>query len=176
VTKQAKFSALPTQRYQAEAYGVTDRTIRNWKHKDPDKYPRWLKLAREWRLAAAAYPKGDFGRLFCASIVLHEICPGHIVEPEQRRLYYETKLSDLIHPAATEAIRPEKREAELYLAAKKLRLAGMDISRRSLAQALGVHPRTLNRRYGKKNVREVCPIRRHRKPLIDSGKANDLAA
>ena len=55
-------------------------------------------------------------------------------------------------------------------------LAGKDVTRKTLADELGVHPRTINRRYGKANVRKLCPIEHHRKPLIDSGKVNDLAA
>jgi hypothetical protein len=178
VTKQAKFSGSPTQRYQAEAYGVTDRTIRNWQRKDArsaNVYPRHLSLAREWRLTREAHPKGKFGRLFRASIVLHGIArnPRDIVDSEKRQLYYETRVADFIHPAAAEAIKPEN---ELHLAAERLRLAGQDVTRQTLAGELGVHPRTLNRRYGAANVRKVCPIRRHRKPLIDSGKRHDLAA
>jgi hypothetical protein len=178
VTKQAKFSGLPTQSYQAEAYGVTDRTIRNWKHKDAGNanlYPRHLSLAREWRQAAAAYPKGKFGHLFRASITLHGIPrdPRDIVEPEKRQLYYDTKVSALIHPAAAEAVKPEN---ALHLAAAKLRLAGRDVTRQTLADELGVHPRTLNRRYGKANVRRICPITRRRRPRIDSRKADDLVA
>ena len=173
MTKRGKFSALPNQKTLAEAYGVTARTIRNWKRKNPDfgKYPTWLGLAREWRQAAAAYPKGKFGRLFRASIVLHKICPGHIVEKKQRELYYETKLADFIHPDAA------KRDNKLYVAAEKLRLAGKEITRQTLARELCVHPRTVNRRYGIETMRKLCPIIRRRKPLIESkGKPYNLAA
>ena len=194
MTKRAKFSASPTQRYQAEAYGVTERTIRNWNRKNgPNEYPRYLEFAREWRQAVAAYPKGQFARLFSASIVLHKIrhrelpnrkvvVPGDIIEPEQRKLWYETKLSDFIHPEASKWAQPEKgaknwkhSKKTLYLAVKKLRLAGKDVTRRALADQLGVaHVRTLNRRYGTKTMREVCPITRRRKPKIDSGKLTIL--
>jgi hypothetical protein len=178
VTKQAKFSGSSTQRFQAEAYGVTDRTIRNWQRKDAGSanvYPRHLSLARECRLAREAHPKGKFGRLFRASMVLHGIArnPRDIVDTEKRQMYYETKVADFIHPAAAEAIKPGN---ELHLAAARLGLAGRDVTRRTLADELGVHPRTLNRRYGKNNVREVCQIRRRRKPLIDSDKGRNLAA
>jgi hypothetical protein len=179
VTKRLQSSALPTQRWLAEAYGVTDRTIRNWRRKDPDDYHhqagRWLGLAREWRVAAAFYPDGQFGRLFRASLVLHGICPGHITDAAKSQLYYKTKLSEFIHPTAVVAIRPEN---ALQLAAAKLRLAGKDVTRQALAKELGVSLRTLYRApNGAEKLRALCGISRHRKPMIESrSKPYNLAA
>ncbi len=76
-------------------------------------------------------------------MVLHGI-PGKLrdtIEPGKRQLYYGTRIADLIHPAAAEAIKPEN---TLHLAAARLRLAGIDVTRQTLARELGVHARTLN--------------------------------
>jgi hypothetical protein len=189
VTKMAKIAALPTQRTMAEAFGVNVRTIRDWKRRaamgeqwfpfDKTGYwpfvpyhpERWLLVAKAKKLHEQLI-KDRFRELVEASVILHGICPGHVTDPAKQRLL-EINVGKFIHPEAAKAIRPEN---ALHLAVAKLQLAGKDVTRQTLAETFGCSVRTLQRRYDPRKLREVCPIKRRRKPKIDSAKTNDLAA
>jgi hypothetical protein len=157
------------------AYGITTRTIRNWKKKAGKNYrpDRWLLLAEGKKLHKQLI-KARYWDKFCASIVLHGICPEHITDPEKERLWRTATPREFLHPAAHAAIRPEN---ALDLVAAKLGLAGNDVNWQTVARELGVSVRTLYRHHGAEKVRAVCGISRHRKPMIESrGKLCDLTA
>src|SRR5262249_33999282 len=172
------------------AYGVTTRTIRNGNRKagkavrsfwfgdnnapDFSTSPDRLLLLAQGKKLHEQLIKARWWDKFCASIVLHGIDPDHITDPGKQRLWETATPSQFLHPAAAAAIQPEN---ALQLAAAKLRLAGVDVTRQTLARELGVSVRTLYRPpHGAEKLRAICGITRKRKPKIDSGEANDLAA
>ena len=193
MTKKIKISALPTQRTLAEAFNVDVRTIRNWKRLAamgkqwfpfdkagywpfaPYHPERWLLIAKAKKLHEQLI-KDRFTDLVEASTALHGISPDDYVTSAAKRWLLQVNVGEFIHPAAAEAIRPEN---ALHLAATKLRLAGKDVTRQTLAETFGCSIRTLYRHCRQYDVklRKLCPITRRRKPKIDSGpKLNDLAA
>ncbi len=177
----------------AKAFGVDVRTVRNWKARaekgerhfpfdNEGYYPfdnsrhwreRWLLVAQAKKLHNQFIESRVWDKVN-ASVVLHGICPDHIADPEKARLWRDARPHEFAHPAAAKAIEPEN---ELELVAATLRLTGKDVSRQTIAEALGVSVRSLYRRSDVGKLRKLCPTVKRRKPLIESkGKLHDLAA
>jgi hypothetical protein len=177
------------ERYAA-LKGKTERTVRRWcvEGKVPTAYrnsSHWyispLLVQREENLKWFRERFGDGSKrdkyaLMCTLVAynIHDSRDAAALlrrEPEQFRFLYRDYEQ---HPNAREIMSDQSKA--LVVIAKWLHLNGRDVTRQTLAEALGVSRRTLYRDYGADKLRELCPIRRRRKPKIDSGNLYDLAA
>jgi len=101
---------------------------------------------------------------------------GSLRERDPAKYRYLAKMPYRVNPRAYEAL--ATKHGVLKMKLEKLRVNHREITPDALARESGVSVRTLRRRcrkYGIK-LRDLCPVRRHRKPKIDSGKLHDLAA
>ena len=158
-TVKRLFPKRPTQAQIAKAYGVSVRAIQKRKQK---KGKNWSPesemfkapfLRRHPVTGLCALQNGPYvNAILEASRLLHGIQPGHIVDPQKKKLC-DMKLADFIHPQAHKAVKPKH---ALHMAETKIGLAGAPVTREALAVVLGVSMRTLYRRYGKRKLSEIC--------------------